>query len=263
MRRSLVCRARRPGIGRTSLLGLLCLGLLVCVGTLVVAGCDDNRDEQEEYRVRAPAGSITVGQSVNLKLVRITTWVSSKGEESGETEEDVSKYEWWVDPEEGATCEDGQFTATIPGEYVVGVKVTTQGDRSTPAYLTVVKQAATLKYDNHNSKAVHNNGAPPTFEIAEPTTVASIETYHWNNGTGSANTGKISLKAEDGTVYGPWKTEGTEGQGGVPNAYWTASPTVKLPEGSYTVVDSDPGTWSQNAGSQGKGMVRVYTVTEK
>ncbi len=46
-------------------------------------------------------------------------------------------------------------------------------------------------------------------------------TYHYfNNGTPP---GTIALEASDGTVYGPWPAAGTEGQGGVADAYWTVS----------------------------------------
>ena len=51
--------------------------------------------------------------------------------------------------------------------------------------------------------------------------ITAIQTYHWNNAQG-ATPGTISLRAQDGTVYGPFPTTGSPGQGGVPNAYWTA-----------------------------------------
>ena len=120
----------------------------------------------------------------------------------------------------------------------------------------------TPEYDNHNSAAVYNNGTPATLEFDEPIQIDSIQTYHWNDGAGSPQTGQIWIQAEDGTVYGPWDTAGSEGQGGVPNAYWTASPGIELPPGNYTVMDSDPATWSQNSRSQGEGMVRIYTEAE-
>jgi hypothetical protein len=43
----------------------------------------------------------------------------------------------------------------------------------------------------------------------------------------------------------------------VPNAYWTVYPNVTLPAGTYTVIDSDPATWSHNAESSNRGFVRV------
>ena len=47
------------------------------------------------------------------------------------------------------------------------------------------------------------------------------------------------------------------GQGGANNAYWECRPNVVLPAGTYTVVDSDPATWAQNAQSAGRGIVEV------
>jgi hypothetical protein len=40
----------------------------------------------------------------------------------------------------------------------------------------------------------------------------------------------------------------------VANAYWVVKPNVVIPPGTYTVVDSDPGTWAQNSETLGKGM---------
>jgi len=116
-----------------------------------------------------------------------------------------------------------------------------------------------LIFTNHNPAAVSNKPAvPTTFTIETPRTITSIETYHWNNARGSEKTGTISLTSADGSVYGPWNTTGTPGQGGVPNAYWTATPDMTLQPGTYTVVDSDPDTWAQNSGSGNSGMTKVY-----
>jgi hypothetical protein len=85
--------------------------------------------------------------------------------------------------------------------------------------------------------------------------VAKISTYHWNNGIGTSAIGAIALRSESGEIYGPWQAQGEPGQGGVPNAYWVAYPNASLPAGTYTVIDSDPGTWAQNAASGRAGMV--------
>ncbi len=113
-------------------------------------------------------------------------------------------------------------------------------------------------FDNQNILAVQNGGTSPTFKVPSTTIITSIETYHWNDAAGNGSTGKISLKKTDsGEVYGPWETVGRPGQGDVPNAYWAASPNVTLSAGSYTVIDSDPSTWSQNADSGGEGFTVV------
>lgn len=115
-----------------------------------------------------------------------------------------------------------------------------------------------LLFDNQNVLAVQNGGTSPMFEVTSAATTTKIETYRWNDAAGNGSTGTISLRADDGTAYGPWETVGRPGQGGVPNAYWAALPNVALPAGSYTVIDSDPGTWSQNADSGGEGFTVVY-----
>ena len=94
------------------------------------------------------------------------------------------------------------------------------------------------------------------FTLAAPHVVTLIRNYHWNGARGAAP-GSIALKAKDGGSYGPWQATGSPGQGGVPNAYWTVYPNVTLPAGTYTVIDSDPATWSHNAESNNRGFVRV------
>ena len=99
-----------------------------------------------------------------------------------------------------------------------------------------------------------DTGASPTiFTIRESWKVTEITTYHWNNGRG-AKPGTIGLRAQDGTAYGPWSASGLPGQGGVANAYWVVKPNVIIPPGTYSVLDSDPGTWAQNSETLGKGM---------
>ncbi|CAG0953890.1 hypothetical protein ANRL3_00424 [Anaerolineae bacterium] len=99
------------------------------------------------------------------------------------------------------------------------------------------------------------NGAtrPTTFSTTESWLVTSIHTYHWNYGIG-ATPGTIGLRASNGTIFGPWKATGEPGQGGVPNAFWVVKPNVIIPRDTYTVLDSDPGTWAQNSDTGGAGM---------
>lgn len=108
-----------------------------------------------------------------------------------------------------------------------------------------------------NVAAVYNQPtAPTTFSLAQPHLVTSIVTYHWNDGKGAV-AGTIALKGSDEKVYGPWKASTHPGQGGVVNAYWEVMPNVVIPAGVYTIVDSDPATWSQNKQSGGRGMATV------
>jgi hypothetical protein len=113
-------------------------------------------------------------------------------------------------------------------------------------------------FKNSNPDAVHGGATKPvTFTLDRPTTISYIQTYHWDSGKPP---GKISIKGADGTVYGPWSAAGVEGQGGMPNAYWEVRPMQSLAPGTYTVVDSDPGSWSTNdrMGGAGQTIVQGY-----
>jgi hypothetical protein len=114
-----------------------------------------------------------------------------------------------------------------------------------------------LIFTNGNTGGVYNNPSrATTFTLREPHVITLITNYHWNNGRG-ATPGTIALRGSDGRTYGPWRTAGSPGQGGVPNADWKAAPNVTLPAGTYTVVDSDPPTWAQNSESGGAGHIRI------
>jgi hypothetical protein len=108
---------------------------------------------------------------------------------------------------------------------------------------------------------VSNGPTAPSVLTLPAARITAIMTYHWNNAQG-ATPGTIALRGEDGTVYGPFHTTGSSGQGGVPNAYWTAITNVRIPAGSYTVVDSSPGTWAWASDTGGRGMVTVWGVAE-
>ncbi len=111
-------------------------------------------------------------------------------------------------------------------------------------------------YENGNIWAVSNNPSNPTvFTIDKPVLVKYMYTYHYFNY--GALPGSISLQHEDGTIYGPWDTYGTVGQGDVPNAYWNVKPNVTIKAGKHTVIDSDPSTWSHNSDSGFAGFVLI------
>jgi hypothetical protein len=98
---------------------------------------------------------------------------------------------------------------------------------------------------NGNIGGVSNGPTnPTTITIDKDLLITSIMNYHYFNQ--GALPGTISLQHSDGTVYGPWQTWGIVGQGGVINAYWVFYPLVKIKPGTYTVIDSDPSTWSHN-----------------
>lgn len=118
------------------------------------------------------------------------------------------------------------------------------------------------KLDEIASLAGVSNGPTAPSVVSLPAArVTAITTYHWNNAQGDTP-GTIALRGEDGTVYGPFRTTGSPGQGGVPNAYWTAITNVQVPAGSYTVIDSSPATWAWAPDTAGRGMVTVWGVAE-
>ena len=99
---------------------------------------------------------------------------------------------------------------------------------------------------------------PTTFTIAEPWLVTYILTYHWNDGQG-ATPGSIAIQAAGGAILGVWQATGDEGNG-VPNAVWAVQPNLILPPGTYSVLDSEPGTWSQNQETAGAGMAWGFGI---
>jgi hypothetical protein len=110
---------------------------------------------------------------------------------------------------------------------------------------------------NTNIDAVYNN--PPNltvFSLSAPAVIRQLVTYHWNNQAGDAP-GTISLRDQTGTVYGPFAAHGVPGQGGVPNANWVADLNQLVPAGTYTVIDSNPQTWSHNQQSLYTGFAIV------
>ncbi len=143
---------------------------------------------------------------------------------------------------------------TLAGAAVSGATTTSPtGTTSTP--LPTAK--GNVIFNNGNIGGVSNSPSRATsFTLQGPHVITLIQNYHWNNGRG-ANLGTIALRASSGQTYGPWRTAGAPGQGGVPNAYWNAYPNTTLPAGTYTVIDSDPSSWAQNSESGGAGFSRV------
>lgn len=114
----------------------------------------------------------------------------------------------------------------------------------------------TLLFDNWNTDAVADNGTPPTFSTdGARYCVTQLATYHDNGGNG-APAGTIGLRdGSSGSVLGPWTAQNDPA-----NALnWLATPpSPTVIDGTYSCVDSDPSTWSQNAQSGGLGFCRVW-----
>ena len=113
-------------------------------------------------------------------------------------------------------------------------------------------------FNNWNTGGVDNNpSCIPSFTVSGPYMITYADTYHWNYGQGTKEGGTITLRRNDGIMYGPWQVETKPGQGSVPNAWWIAHPNETIPAGTYTIIDSDSSTWSQNSGSNGCGFSKV------
>ncbi len=155
-----------------------------------------------------------------------------------------------------------QQTTVIINIFVV-VDVYTGESFDRPAGTTGdqdVAQEPQELFNNGNIMAVYPGATAPAFVLDVTTKITTIRTYHYIIG-GLPGAGTIGLRGEDGTMYGPFQATGSDGQGGVANAYWTVEPDdLVLPAGTYTIIDSDPGTFSQNADSGGVGMASVSGV---
>jgi hypothetical protein len=117
-------------------------------------------------------------------------------------------------------------------------------------------------FQTMNTAGVENGPTrPAVFQITRPLKITGIGTYHWNSGRG-AYPGTISLRGADGTMYGPWRAAGSPGSG-VQNVTWYVQPGIVLQPGTYTIVDSDPATWSQNSSSGYRGMGGVLALASQ
>jgi hypothetical protein len=119
-------------------------------------------------------------------------------------------------------------------------------------------------FENTNKKGVRNQPSEPTrFEIKQRHFITHIYTYHWNDGAGSTP-GRVGLRSADGKVFGPWEVGATSGQDHAQNVNWVAEPNLVIPAGKYTVVDSEPQTWSQNpeSGNAGFAIIKGHPISD-
>jgi hypothetical protein len=109
---------------------------------------------------------------------------------------------------------------------------------------------------NGNDAGVSAGGSSPRFSIDRPVRITYLFTYHYRY---SGVPGKIRIKNETGDVVGTWQAQGRSGSP-QPSWYWEVTPDLELQPGTYMVETSIPGSWSQNAGSWGDGMVQIKGV---
>jgi hypothetical protein len=121
-------------------------------------------------------------------------------------------------------------------------------------------------FDNWNKDAVGKEppSHPTEFSITQDHYITFIANYHWNGGFGKLG-GKIRLeRLEDGKTYVACDVITGSGQSNAPNVNWICTPNVRIPAGTYKVIDSDVASWSQNnmSGGQGFSRVRGYPVSQ-
>ena len=157
-----------------------------------------------------------------------------------------------------ATANSGYAFASWSGNCSATTSTCTLNNVTAQKSVTAVfsatsTQAESTIFDNGNIGGVYNSpGAATVFTVSSPVTITYLMTYHWNNGKGST-VGTIGLKHSDGTMYGPWQAISTAGN----NLYWEVHPSVTIKSGSYTVIDSNPSTWSYNSQSGNAGMAVI------
>lgn len=233
--------------------------LAVCLLVLpFAAGCSS----EPTLAVTPQSSAVTVGEPVTL------TAHYSKGGMTGcmaGTTEVTAQTRWSV----GGKSVSNPVRFDQPGDYTVDayydqskawVRVVVEegeasgGDDAAKAEEQADPSTLERIFMSGNIAAVYNGGKPVSFTLTETRRVRSIATYHWNDAQGTSGGGTITLKSEGGKTIGAWKVTRTgEGQGGVPNAYWYVEIDVELEPGTYTIHDSDPGTWAQNDGTNGFG----------
>ncbi|MCW8906146.1 MAG: hypothetical protein OQL28_02770 [Sedimenticola sp.] len=112
-------------------------------------------------------------------------------------------------------------------------------------------------YDTTMATPVDSVPLKPTrFTLYDRRTITRIQTFHWNQGKG-AKPGSIALQGKDKKLFGPWVAKGKTNEKGLVNAYWEVTPNQPLEAGTYTVLDSEPGTWSRNPTKGNVGIVRI------
>ncbi len=241
---------------------IVAVGTILCAATALVAlgGCMCSPSSEAKIEVTASALEVEAGGTITLTAEAYTL---GPGLNEGRTKSDRQPIEvaWRVTPSAGAgtgSCspESGAsttFTSEDPGEYKIVGKA--KDGPSDYVYVKVVPSTYLLNIGN--GLVVSGGGTSPSFTIDTPHLITEMYSYNYGDGEGSPGPGTLALRAADGAVYGPWECTADEGQGGVPNALWFAYPDAEIPAGTYTVVNSNPETWSHNEQSGGLGFAYV------
>lgn len=228
--------------------------------SLLVFGCEKNSEPEIEINKKLSFGVPEAYMIANESRAFVVVFDNSI------TDQTVT---WSVEPENGGLISEdpahnnvGIYKAPADaGEYTVCASLVSDPNQKACVEITVSDEAIDdeMMFSNENIAGVQNNPTNPTvFTINEERLITYIHNYHYFNG--GAMPGTIALEHSDGTIYGPWQTWGIVGQGGVTNAYWVFHPLTTIKAGTYTVLDSDPSTWSHNSGSNYCGFTRIRAM---
>ncbi len=121
--------------------------------------------------------------------------------------------------------------------------------------ISIAERKIVLLDNNNRAAKMNQPGMETTLSLKRTCLITLVKTTHFNDGRG-AKPGSLGLRDASGRLHGPWPARG-EGEEGIRYLYWIAEPMVVLPPGEYTVVDSEPATWSHNAQSRHQGMTRI------
>lgn len=208
-----------------------------------------NRVVEKERNVAGePDGWVRVYDRTDARRGTFTVWIGSVcvPRQNG-THRIAEEFHVWVETGPGLTLTAAPVATTGMGTGPIGAAGATDTVRPGPV-VEVAKIA-------NGGAVVSGPTAPTRFTLARSFLLARITTYHWNDGRG-ASPGTIGLIGDDGRRWGPWPATGKPGSG-ASNVNWVAEPAIPLPAGTYTVVDSDPSSWSQNGETGGAGFVWV------
>ena len=208
---------------------------------------EGREDREGGWRIAAPLiGSITISRKALLRILAVGVLL-------------FTACEWWEAPRRGLYQSSEEKAALLRGTPLAEPTVRPDDPVFFPQASPDVKlyqepppvgdPIEVFRVDN--LLAVYNGGTPTSFTMQKDHWVTEVGTYHYNDGKGR-EAGTIALKASDGTTYGPWQAALDQGW------YWRAKPNMWIPAGSYTVIDSDPSTHSQNSATGGQGIAWMF-----
>jgi hypothetical protein len=218
-------------------------------------------NEQEASANASMTAEFTVDEIIGNAASEIKTTAEGETQTNlpaatGKTDDSAGKTDDATGKTDDATGKTDDATGKT--DDATGKTDDTAGNTDEGASAVKPESESNVIFDNWNTGGVSNNpSCNPSFTITEPQRITYIDSYHWNDGSGTVEPGTISLAKDDATEFGPWQAEGQPGMNGVPNAFWITHPDEVIPAGTYEILDSDQETRSQNSASGGCGFSKV------